>query len=284
MEMQHTTLTLQPGIYILRHPGNGMAPMSIGRAYGGDSCDGRVEAMFTPGTHGTLLRTGADCIVLQLFNAPVALLVTAYLERTGDPTPALRVDQIGLAPASPTSPARSGNTAQERTIEIPPEGISVIGHIERMGDVVAMHSQQLGEPSTGLRLEGFQVMWPDKPEGVELVYSVSIEGHGTTAPAKTGNFVGTRGEGRRITEVNFSLVGKNADVFTLDGDAWFSGGFQVPIGAGESLSGPSGLEHLSALRINVRAGKAQKKSQTSSNPWENPSRTKVLKSKSATKK
>lgn len=277
MKMQHSIITLQPGIYIVRHPSGG-APMSVGRAIGGDGCDGRIEAMFTPGTHGTLLRSAADCIVLQVFDAPAALLVTCYLEREGDLAAPLRVDKVGLEAAQTVqSPIESAASQRERVIEVAPQGITLIGHIERTGDVVAAPGTRLGEPSSGLRLEGFQVVWPDKAPGVEIVYTVSVEGQGKTQPVPTGNYCGTRREGRRITEVVFSLEGPNASKYALDGQACFSGGFQVPVQGATSLSGPSGLEHLTALELRIGASSGGVRHKT--NPWENPSKTKVLKAK-----
>lgn len=282
MEMQHSTITLQPGIYILRHPQGG-APMSVGRAIGAAECEGRIEAMFTPGTHGTLLRSSADCIILQVFDAPVALLISSYLEKAGDKAPSLKVDKVALDVAqSLASKAAVQAPHRERVIEIVPQGITVIGHIERTGDVVAGPATRLGDPANGLRLEGFQVMWPDKPTGVDIVYAISVEGHGKTEAVRTGNFAGTRGQGRRITELVFSLEGANAGQYALAGEVCFSGGFKVPIEAGAALSGPSGLEHLASLMLLVNP--APQKAKKTPNPWENPSKTKVLKSKKPTPK
>lgn len=43
--------------------------------------------------------------------------------------------------------------------------------------------ETIGQPVV-TRLEGFQLMWPDKPEGLDVVYGVTIEG-GETTPMMT---------------------------------------------------------------------------------------------------
>jgi hypothetical protein len=94
---------------------------------------------------------------------------------------------------------------------------------------------------------------------------------------KSGKFCGTRGQARRITETTFSLVGPQAGEFQLEGTAYFTGGFQVPVESGQPLGGPSGLEHLTALSLNVV--KANGRAAAAANPWDASPRTKVFKSK-----
>jgi hypothetical protein len=103
----------------------------------------------------------------------------------------------------------------------------VIGHIERTGDVVASESKQLGQVGSNLRLEGFQVMWPDKPAGVDLTYGLTLEGGESTPMVSVGQFCGTRNMARRVTEVTFALTGPQAQQYQLEGIAHFSGDFRL---------------------------------------------------------
>lgn len=257
--------------------------MSITRAPGLPG-DGQLSSIATDGTHGAILRDGGDCIVVHVSKAPVELLVTAFLAKEGDQVPVLRLDQIGLdAPAAPVKPAAPvtratpvvpPQPAARAPIQIGAHGISVIGHIERSGDLVAAPGEHLGDPASNLRLEGFQVMWPDHPAGVDLAYGIVIEGVGHMPIVKTGKFCGSKGEARRITEVTFALVGPDAGQFQLQGTAYFSGGFQLPIQSGVPLSGPSGLEHLTALSLRAVVASAP---QTKPDPWAESPRTKVFK-------
>lgn len=275
-------------MYILRHPKQGMAPLSVARAPGAPG-EGKMDTLGTSGTHNTLLRDGSDCIVVHISEGPVSLLVTAFLEQKGDPVPALRVDQIGLdrpgagpalamtQQAAPRPAPRQIQPAAPaaKAIEIGASGITLIGHVEREGDVVAAPGEVLGDPASLLRLEGFQVMWPDRPEGVDLAYNIVVEGGGALPMVKSGKFCGTRGEARRIIAVTFALIGPQASHWRLDGTVYFSGGFQVPLQSAVPLSGPSGLEHLTAVNLSATLDEqpgAQR------NPWQESASTKVFKS------
>jgi hypothetical protein len=270
-------------MYILRHPGGGLPPLTVSRAPGGGAAKGRLEMIATPTTQGAILRDGADCIVLHVMDAPVEFLVSAFLPHAGASVPALRVDQIGLdkAATAPAAAAPAPATAGRR-IQVSAKGISIIAHVERTGDVVAGEGARVGDPSSNRRIEGFQLMWPDRPAGVELAYSVAVEGVGAMPVVGTGKFCGTREQARRITEVTIALVGPQAEQFRLEGSAHFSGGFQVALTPGIAASGPSGLEHLTALSLRaVAAGAAPEKAR---NPWEESPRTKVFKAKAAVTK
>jgi hypothetical protein len=272
MNIVNSILKLKPGVYVLRHPKNGMAPISVTRAPQSPTNVGILEVIGTPKTQGTHLYDGSDCIVLHVAAGPVELVVAAFLPHEGAAVPALRLDQIGLDNAAPasTAPAKSGQIA------ISGKGISVIGHVEKLGDLAVNDGGLLGEPAQGLRIEGFQVEWPDRPDGIDLAYNIAVEGFGALPVVKTGTFCGTRGQARRITEVTFALIGPEAARYTLDGTAYFSGGFQVPVVSGQPLGGPSGLEHLSGLRL---AAKPAAAARASANPWDESPRTKVFKAK-----
>lgn len=272
METRSTLLPLQPGMYVLRHPGKGLAPLSVSLAPGGSE-EGKINSVSTERTGGAILRDGGDCIVMHVSVAPVTLLVCAFLKNSDDPVPALRLDQIAYDQA-PQSSALPG-----APIQIGEHGISLIGHIERTGDVVAAPGASLGDPLSGLRLEGFQVEWPDRPRGVDLVYRIATEGAGALPAVKSGKYCGTRGEARRITAVSFALTGTHSDQWRLSGEAVFSGGYTLPVSSGQMIAGPSGLEHLTALTLGVQPASV---SEDTGNPWKESVRTKVFRHPDAT--
>lgn len=316
MKITTTTVVLQPGMYVLRHPKGGLPALTVTRAPGTAAHNGGLELLSTPNTHGSILRDGTDCIVMHVTLAPVELAVSAYLPDATAAVPSLRIDQIALDPAMPApapahtpaaapalprtpapaavrapvaapalqaasaapAPAPSAQAAPRR-IEIGGKGISVIAHIERTGDVVAAEGSAVGDPDKGLRVEGFQVMWPDRPDGVDLAYRISVEGAGQMPAVTTGKFCGTRGQARRITELSFTLVGPEATKYALEGQAWFSGGFQLPVSSGATLGGPSGLEHLTALSL--KAVPANAKTGPAGNPWVESAATKVFRATTA---
>ena len=317
MKITATTIVLKPGMYVLRHPKGGLPALTVTRAPGTAASNGKLETLCTPNTHGSILRDGADCIVMHVSVAPVELAVSAYLPDATATAPSLRVDEIALdsgAPASAAAPARvtvaptaapiaepppaptpppipasapkpavpapaSASQSAQRRIQIGSKGISVIAHIERTGDVVGTEGTAVGDPAKNLRVEGFQVMWPDRPAGLDLAYRISVEGMGQMPAVTTGKFCGTRGQARRITDLSFTLVGPEAANYALEGTAWFTGGFQLPVSSGATLGGPSGLEHLTALSL--KAIPANAKTGIAGNPWVESAATKVFRATTA---
>lgn len=278
MEITNSVILLQPGIYILRHPNDGQPPMTISRAPGDPAHNGRIEAIWTPGTMGATLRDGSDCIVMHVQDAPAELLVSAFVQTPGKGAlPALRIDKINLdapalpteaPPPPPTDAAPPDAAPAEQKFAVSETGVSLVGHIERVGDAVATDGQLLGDPDGDLRLEGFIAVWPDRPQGIDLAYNAVVEGLGLTATAGTGHYCGSKGESRRITEVTFALIGAGAAQFALEGSAYYSGGFSAPIRSGVTVKGPED-GHLTALRLNVVPVAAE-------NPWEQAPRAKVF--------
>jgi hypothetical protein len=284
-----SSINLNPGAYILRHPGNGLAPLALARSPSAVNNDGKLQTIATAGDLGMLLRDASDCVMLLVSGGPVELLVSACLERPDSPMPKLRLDRVALeamaaapaAPAMPAAPVPQPTPVAPGPITISPHGISLIGHIQSVGDKVAAMGEFLGDPKSNLRLEGFQAAWPDRPAGVDLSYGVTIEGHAPTANVVSGKFCGTRNEARRITEVRFDLVGPQANAWRLEGSAHFSGGYQMPLVPGMALTGPSGSEHLTAL--NLRAVPSATPGKAAS-AWDASARTTVFKAAQAAPK
>lgn len=270
MNISSSLIVLQPGMYILRHPGEGRPPLTITQTPKGA---GRVDFMATRKASGMLIADPTDCVVIHIIEAAVELLVATHGDVAADKAdePALRIDKIALAdralPAAAAVPAG-------KSVPVDKAGLLLVGHIERQGDVIVKPGEMLGNPAASLRLEGFQVEWVGRPEGVDLAYGVAIEGHGALPAVTTGHFAGTRSQARRITEVTLSLVGPQAGKYKLGGTACFSGGFRMPVVSGVPIGGPSGMEHLTALQLSVQAVKS--KAGSAKSIWDESPRTKVF--------
>lgn len=275
MQVYTSVLSLESGLYILRHPGGGMPGLTVTET---PASTGKFAVLKTNGAQGMVLRNASECVVMHVIEGPVDLMVAAITDGPAV-APAIRLDRVTLEAPAGAAPVVTRAAAKADGLRVEPKGISIVGHVEKNGDVAAGPGQVLGQPDANLRVEGFQVMWPDKPEGVELAYSVSVEGYGAMPVVGTGNFIGTRREAKRITEVTVALTGPNARKYELTGTAYFSGGFQVPVSSGSPLGGPSGLEHLTGIALAVEPAKAKKS--TAAGVWEESPKTKVFSAKKA---
>jgi hypothetical protein len=259
MHILTSVVQLQPGLYLLRHPGPNMPPLSVTQA---PHTRAEIDVLTARASGALVLENGSDCIVMRVAHAPADLLVAAFSNTAAAMAPAMKVDRVALdAPAlvpSSMSPAQRANTVTQpvqrpaqNPLVIKKQGVSIIGHVEGQAAIAASEGQVCGNPASLQRLEGFQLMWPDRPDGVDLAYSVALEGQSPLPAARSGMYVGGRGHSRRITEVCITLIGPHAHRFQLQGTAYFSGGHAIALHSGVPTSGPSGLEHLTALALHT---------------------------------
>lgn len=274
MNITNTILSLKPGLYIIRHTGGDNPPLSLTRT---PASTGKLQSLSSRGDHELTLSSTAEALVLNVLDGNIELLVTAYGGRS---TPTLRVDQIALdAPGNaPTQSAEPPSAPQTSpSVAIPEDGLLIAAHVERQGDVLAAPGSLLGQKEGLQRIEGFQLEWLGRPEGVDIAYCAQIEGQGYLPLVKSGNFSGTRHAAQRITGLMFQLTGQNASQHLLSGHAYFSGGFALPITSGTYLSGPSGAEHLIGLAIKTEKIPEASVKNATSNMWEASKNTKVFK-------
>jgi hypothetical protein len=134
------------------------------------------------------------------------------------------------------------------------EGIEILAHVSRRGDVVIPAGEWICGPEYPMAIEGIEIHWPHRPPGLEIVTSVLVSKNGLrNLPATlTGAFAGTRGRAAPITSIELSLTGERAEDFELRSDALFLGSpVQSKRGRSISSSGPSGREPLVGLRLSI---------------------------------
>jgi hypothetical protein len=127
------------------------------------------------------------------------------------------------------------------------EGLSILGHVAGIGDVVVRADEWIAGPQAPTRVEGLSIAWPDKPEGIDIVYSVKLA-RPHAASGRTialGDYAGTRGRALPIVGVTIELSGPGAANFRLVGEAAFLGAPLLRmIGRRIAASGPTGREPL----------------------------------------
>lgn len=224
-------LTLEPGMYIVRYASQDLAeePCLISLQ---PAPIGKSSVDFFPGetvVRNTLSRLG-DTLIARVKNGAGTLLITEY-QRADLPLRQvdLRVDRIDTsADIVRTEHQRSAPFLASKALEAAaraehhssPVVLKLIGHVQAKGDVTA--SQWVGNAGQEARLEGFAIIWPNKPEGVDVAYSCKIAD--VLQPAVlSGNFAGSRGRRAPITAVAMALVGPRRTEYVLNAQAVFAG-------------------------------------------------------------
>jgi hypothetical protein len=254
-------LTLEPGMYIVRYASQDIAeePCLISLQ---PAPIGKSSVDFFPGEtviRNTLSRLG-DTLIVRVKSGAGTLLITEY-QRADLPVRQvdLRVDRIDTSPdiirsdKQRTAPLVSGqaleaaaraNSAQHSK----PVLLKLLGHVQAQGDVTAI--DWVGNTEQEARLEGFAILWPNKPAGIDIAYSCKIAD--VLQPAVlSGNFTGSRGKRAPITAVAMALVGPRRNEYFLDAQAVFAGCDPQDLPDGQEVTAPKGQAKLVALHVSI---------------------------------
>lgn len=265
--------TLEPGMWIFRYAKHsGSLPPLVSLA---KSCLGQGTVDFFPAegvTRDTLSKVG-DCIIARVKGGPAGVLITEYHVAGQQAEVQLRLDRIdtgSAALANQSPPVASTNVQNAQPSSVNGIQIKLVGHIERRGDVV-VNNGWLGDPNGINRLEGFAVHCENMPEGVSFGYSARSPGSQPQA-ALAGNFVGTRQKAKAINAVAFNLGGPKANEYQLSGEVVFAGQPPRALLPGQEITGPTGNEHLVALRLHIEPRQAA----NYDSPWDDPAITEIF--------
>lgn len=226
-----------------------------------------VKTLFSPNAVAGVLRQPGDLCVITAESDALVLItilgegcdrpdaVTLELDRLDREVPALaaptRRPALGVAPD-----VAAQNDEDDGGRAVP---LRLAGHVERRGDLFVGGGEWLGDPNGTARIEGFSLQWPKRPANVDIAYGCALLGLGRMPDVIVGEYVGTRMKARAINGVTFSLIGADAEKYSLVVEARFSDGTHFgPTLAPVDLRGPTGREHLVALRLQLTEVKARK--------------------------
>lgn len=252
-------LTLEPGMYIVRYASQDTAeePCLISLQ---PAPIGKSSVDFFPGetvVRNTLSRLG-DTLIVRVKNGAGTLLITEY-QRADLPVRQvdLRVDRIDTSvDIIRSEQQRSAPVVASKALEVAaraerhgsPVVLKLIGHVQAQGDVTA--SEWVGNVEQEARLEGFAIVWPNKPQGVDVAYSCKVAD--VLQPAVlSGNFSGSRGKRAPITAVAMALVGPRRAEYVLDAQAVFAGCPPQDLVDGQEVTAQQGQAKLVALHVSI---------------------------------
>ena len=132
--------------------------------------------------------------------------------------------------------------------------VEILAHVARRGDVLVRSGQWICGPQLPMAIEGLEIRWNNKPQGLDIISRATINAGGlrTLAEKPIGSFQGTRGRAAPITALTLSLVGNGSDDFSLACDALFLGLSVMSVhGRSCILMGATGQEPLVGLRLSV---------------------------------
>jgi len=93
--------------------------------------------------------------------------------------------------------------------------LSVLVHLQGLGDRIGRENEFLGTRGESRRLEGFSIEITPKVRDLELRYMAHLEGIGDVPFVEGGQFIGTRGQSRRLEGFAINLTGRDADEYDV---------------------------------------------------------------------
>lgn len=262
---------LEPGMYIFRYasqpPTDKPVCIALQQAPLGK---GSIDFFPAEGVSKNMLTKLGDTIVARVKGGVTTVLITEYhmFDDVIDPVD-LRIDRIDTSPAimrtfavvadNEPTPAIAGSSA--------PMPLELTAHLQHTGEVVSAEGW-VGTPENAEFIEGFAINWPNKPAGVDLLYTCMVAGSGPSRNVSTGTYIGLRGEGLPLICAGFSLIGPQRKHYELTGHIVFGKADPQRLVTNQMMHGPTGTEPLVALHIAITPVTKMNAARSKS-PWEN---------------
>ena len=206
-----------------------------------------IELVLNPEQSEAVLWRPGACLVVRA-TKPGQLLVEVTPSEVGGST-AATVKLESLTQGEPEA-----TRWDHRETDAGLEGLSILGHVAGIGDVFVRADEWIAGPEAPARIEGLAIEWPDKPEAIDILYSVKLARPQATSgrTMRLGDYAGTRGRALPIVGVMIELSGPGASDLQLVGEAAFLGApLTRMIGRRISVSGPTGREPLVGFKLRL---------------------------------
>ena len=246
---------LEPGMYIFRYASQPQGERSVLVALQQAPLGkGVIDFFPAEGVSKNMLTKLGDCVIGRVKGGVSTVLITEYYLADVEIDPVdLRIDRIDTSaaimrnfmPATPPPESVAfSQVAPSKAV------LKLTGHLET-GESLAVTDELLGDPTGSARLEGFTVIWDNKPAGVDLAYTSTVAGAGPSQKVLSGSFTGARNKGAALVAVGFGLTGPDRASYDLSGYVVFAGAAPQAIAPEQMLFGPSGVEPLVALQLSI---------------------------------
>jgi hypothetical protein len=248
-EKQRKSIDVDPGLYLVRYAtaeDKVKPPIITLSPHRGSE---RVLQMMThPGEDRPVLWQPGACLVMR---ASAAGKLDVEVDPAFDSTSAAA--SVRVEPLSQGRKSEAPNSDAARAPALDMSGFSLVGHVAGVGDVRVESGEWLAGPATPSRVEGISVEWPNKPNSLEVRYSVTTARPHPVSQrmVRMGEYAGTRGKALAVVGVALEMAGSNAGAqFSVE--AIFLGSPAVrKIGRRLFLEGPTGREPLVGLKVAI---------------------------------
>jgi hypothetical protein len=261
-EPQTLALRAPQGLHVLRYAsaGRSMTPPRVMLAppnrASGDLLlpPGMAEPVLEAPGDGVVVRALGDIEIAYVVEAGgEAVLAIEPVSSLVRPQVALSIERPRLAEA-PYLPLAGGRRRSLASTTAPEEGLLLLGHVARRGDLSAKAGEWLGAADSADAIEGIELRWPGAPQGMDVAVRLTVNDYGrrTLPEASLGMFCGTRRRAAPVVGLDIGVEGRRPEGWVVDCQAAFQGLNVISArGARVALRGKTGREPLVGLRIRI---------------------------------
>ncbi len=220
-----------------------------------------VEIISNPLHSEAVLWQPGACLLVRAMRPGKLFVEVVPLDEDGSTAATVKVEMLsqGERPETRSVSSSAGSSVDfghdpgaKANIDL--DGLRIVGHVAGIGDVMARSDEWVAGPSAPARIEGLSIVWPDKPDDLDIRYCVKLaRPHAVSGRMMgLGVYAGTRGRALPIVGIRLEMSGPAASSFRLVSEAAFLG---APIartsGKQIEMSGPTGREPLVGFRLRL---------------------------------
>jgi hypothetical protein len=278
---QRRTIDIDRGLFLVRYAAaeDEAHPPTV-KVSSEPVSDKNISLVLHPDHKDAVLLQPDTCLVVRAMTQGKISVEVVPTQAGGSGAATVRVEKLTQGQLSTQLPqSRRGRDADL-------DGFRVLGHVASIGDVVVRANEWLAGPAAPSRIEGISIEWPQRPEDLDIQYSVKTGRPQAVSDrmVSLGSFAGTRGKAMPIVGVTVDLSGPASANFQFSVEAIFLGSPTMRFaGKRVVLSGPTGREPLVGLRVGVEEasnGANPRPTRSSSGPVRQSNRVRVFRSHS----
>ncbi len=208
-----------------------------------------IEIISNPSHSDAVLWQPGACLVVRATRPGQLLVDVIPIDDHGSTAATVKIETLGQG----EMPAARAAAAAFRTVG-DLDHLKIIGHVAGIGDVTARADEWIAGPAAPARIEGLSMVWPGKPDNLDLRYCVRLaRPHAASGKMmQLGDYAGTRGHALPIVGITLEISGAGAADFRLFAEAAFLGAPIARIAGNRvELSGPTGREPLVGFRLRL---------------------------------
>lgn len=220
-----------------------------------------IEIISNPLHSEAVLWQPGACLVVRAMQPGKLFVEVIPVDDDGSTAATVKVEMLSqgetsearLSPSATGAAVGTGYSPGAKS-HVDLDRLRIIGHVAGIGDVTARADEWVAGPSAPARIEGLSIVWPGKPEDLDIRYCVKLaRPHAVSGRMMgLGAYAGTRGRALSIVGIRLEMSGAAASSFRLVSEAAFLG---APIartsGKQIEMSGPTGREPLVGFRLRL---------------------------------